>query len=507
MEPDGASRARNMNAGEIASMVGRLAPVAAGTRIQRIDQPDPWSLAFDLRRDSRRVHLLVSADPRYSRVHLLSHRPRTPDNPSSLLQVVRAHATGARVEALEQVAGDRIVILRILQRDPLLNLQHYRLIAELTGLHANLLFVDPADRILGVLRAQSSARRKVRPGMTYEPPPPPPSVGERARPNRFADAAERGGLTALSRAVEDYFGTLILSDTWEQRRQQLLGTLARKRAWLAESVREKTAALANARDRESLRQRGELLKTLTHEIQRGQTAVRTTNFYDPEQPEIVIALDPLLRPQQNVEEYFKRYKKLKAAEEQLRARLADAHALAVKVDDLIDALSAEPSRDALDLVEAEMKALGLLSDAAPAGSRIETAQGPRQFTSGDGFEILVARNQRENETLTFRIARGNDLWLHVSDWPGPHVIIRRNRGQEIPYGTLLDAAHLAIFFSKIRGATVADVVYTERKYVQKPRGAKTGTVYCASAKRLAVRRDEARLERLLGKGKGKWRDG
>ena len=99
--------------------------------------------------------------------------------------------------------------------------------------------------------------------------------------------------------------------------------------------------------------------------------------------------------------------------------------------------------------------------------------------------------------LTFSIARGNDYWLHVLGWPGPHVVIRRPKDAEVPQETLLDAAHLAVYFSKIRGADYGEVSYTQRKHISRLRGAPEGTVSCASARTLRVRMEPARLERLL----------
>jgi predicted ribosome quality control (RQC) complex YloA/Tae2 family protein len=108
----------------------------------------------------------------------------------------------------------------------------------------------------------------------------------------------------------------------------------------------------------------------------------------------------------------------------------------------------------------------------------------------------VARSRRENERLTLSIARGNDHWLHLADWPGPHVVVRTPNG-EISEGALLDAAHLAVHFSKLRGAEQADVIYTQCKNVRRLKGGGRGRVSHAGTKTLRVRMSADRLERLL----------
>ncbi len=122
----------------------------------------------------------------------------------------------------------------------------------------------------------------------------------------------------------------------------------------------------------------------------------------------------------------------------------------------------------------------------------------RSFVSCDGFPILVGRGARENDQLTLRFARGNDLWMHVSGSPGSHVVIRVPQGKSVPLETLLDAAALAVQYSPRRGRNGIEVVYTPAKNVRKPRGAAPGLVTFAGGRSLKPDHDAARLKRLLG---------
>lgn len=487
----------SLNEAEIAAVVSLLAPRLEGARIIRTDQLDRWTLGFDARNGPHRLWLVVSADPRACRIHLSSVRPRSGLGFSPLLQVLRDHFTGARIVGLEQAPGDRIVTLSVQSRDQLLAANRYRLVLELTGLHANMIFVDASDRILGLVRPVRTARRELHVGGCYtlpEPPPPRPCA------NRFAAQAAAGDVAVLSRAIEAWY------ERDKRREEQARETEAvhallrglRQAVECQEADIEQTLSDADAAD--DLRRKGELLMAILPSLERGRTSVSTPDLFDPAQTPVEIPLDPLLSPKENAERYFKRYKKLKAARVRLADRLAEARGRLAKVDTLVGEVNASETPVDRAWVERRLKALGLRP---PVSARAEKPRPPgpkppRRFIAASGHEILVARNQKQNEELTFRIARGNDIWVHLADWPGPHAVVRRTtRGEEVSQSALRDAAHLVVHFSRIRGATLADIVYTDRKYVQKARGGKTGAVNYANVKRLAVKIDPARTRALL----------
>jgi predicted ribosome quality control (RQC) complex YloA/Tae2 family protein len=121
----------------------------------------------------------------------------------------------------------------------------------------------------------------------------------------------------------------------------------------------------------------------------------------------------------------------------------------------------------------------------------------RTFRSLSGVAILVGRGAEQNDALTLRVARGNDLWLHARGLPGAHVVARLDKGKAPDQDTLLDAAHLAVHFSDARGQPQADVAYTRAKHVRKARGAGPGAVTYSQERVLLVRVEPVRLERLL----------
>ncbi|HVQ37102.1 MAG TPA: NFACT RNA binding domain-containing protein, partial [Pyrinomonadaceae bacterium] len=121
--------------------------------------------------------------------------------------------------------------------------------------------------------------------------------------------------------------------------------------------------------------------------------------------------------------------------------------------------------------------------------------GMRRYRSSDGYEVIVGRSARDNDQLTFRVARPNDLWLHAGDYPGSHVIIRNSSRNEIPHRTIIEAAQLAAKFSQASSDSKVTIHYTPRKFLTKPKGSAPGLVRMSSFRSVTVEPGET-MERL-----------
>jgi predicted ribosome quality control (RQC) complex YloA/Tae2 family protein len=173
---------------------------------------------------------------------------------------------------------------------------------------------------------------------------------------------------------------------------------------------------------------------------------------------------------------------------QVDQELAQVH---LKLDRLERAIVA---RDLTALAE-----FGERPQAQPARRKKEKASltlpGMRRYLSSDGYEVLVGRTARDNDQLTFRVARPNDLWLHAGDYPGSHVIVRNSSRTEIPHRTIIEAAQLAAKFSQASKDAKVAIHYTRRKFLSKPKGAAAGLVRLSSFKSITVEPGE-NLERI-----------
>lgn len=419
---------------------------------------------------------------------------------------------GARLARLAQVRGDRIVRLEF--RDTSSG-EPRGLIAELVGRHANLVLVGGADRVLEILvpppeRAGHEARLVV--GRAWEAPPGQargggPSLEEElgapAPPNELAR------LAPLSWAVEAALGGSVADDEKARRRKQLADRIARKR----KRAKSLIAGLERKRDAagevERVRMDGELLKGALDRIPRGADHVELPDYYTDGAPPRRIALDPKLAPRENVDRVFQRARKLERSGADVERELELARDRQRALARLAEALAADDADlDALESVALEQRLLDP-PQAPPRKKRPEpAARLPyRTFEGSAGSPIRVGKTARDNDELTLKRSNGNDVWLHTADCPGSHVVLRLKPNAQPDPEEVLDAAHLAVHFSPLRGASRADVHVARCKEVRKPKGAKPGLVTLSGGRTMHVRVEERRLRRLLSPERARREEG
>ena len=234
--------------------------------------------------------------------------------------------------------------------------------------------------------------------------------------------------------------------------------------------------LAASGKSEKLRLYGELLSANLYLAQKGMKSITVPNWYD-EGKEVTIPLDLRFTPSQNAQNFFKNYKKKQTAARMLVDLLADGEKEIAYLETVLYEVETASGEAALNEIRAELKSQGYLKYYKQRDKRQKPADFLR-FTSSDGFEILVGRNNAQNDKLTLHTARGKDLWFHVQKAPGSHVVVM-SHGEDIPDTTKQEAAELAVIHSSAykagTGAKVA-VDTTEVKNIWKANGAKPGMV-------------------------------
>ena len=285
------------------------------------------------------------------------------------------------------------------------------------------------------------------------------------------------------------------SERMRQRSQTLRKTVTtlRDRALrkLALQQKEREATL----DRERLRRMGDIVTANLHRIECGQTLLRAEDFYDESLHEIEIPLKPNLSPQQNAARYYKDYAKAKHAEKVLAEQIAHGEVEAEYLATVLDELSrAENERD-LTEIRAELEAGGYVRAANQKRQIKQHPSKPMEFTSSDGYCILVGRNNRQNDQLSLKTARRDDLWLHVQKFHGTHVVLCCG-GTTPPDETITEAAMLAAWFSQARDGQNVPVDVTPVKYLRKPNGSPPGFVIYDRYRTVLVTPDPALEKRL-----------
>jgi predicted ribosome quality control (RQC) complex YloA/Tae2 family protein len=480
----------SLRASEIALVVSELAPLA-GARVDAVRVHAGRALTLELLARGGPATLLVSAEADLARIHVATRRPLAPREPPPFQAVLRRELAGARLVAVEAVPGDRIVTLRFERAG-----RACALVAELTGRHGNLFLVDAG----GVVRASAgrnlSQRRRLVPGEPYEAPA--PREGETADV-RFAPAA--GGSFPLSAAIEvAYAGqesARTLADARRRLREPLRAAAGRMRRALARLAEEAARVPVADADRRA----ADLLKQSLRTVRRGERRVTLTEWTEEGSRPVTLDLDPALGPLENMERYYRRYRRIVDSAARVATRAAEVRERLGRAEALLAELEAA-DLVALQRIEREARRLdaGPKPEAAARRRKDEPAapRAPcRTFRTLTGLTVLVGRGAAENDELTVRIARGNDLWLHARGMAGAHVVLRLEKGRGPDQESLLDAAHLAAWFGDARGEPVLDVVYTRAKYVRKPRGAAPGAVTYSQEKTLSLRVEPARTDRLL----------
>mgnify|MGYP003305708782 CR=1 FL=1 len=238
-------------------------------------------------------------------------------------------------------------------------------------------------------------------------------------------------------------------------------------------------------DRERLRQLGDILTANIHKIVKGQTVVRVEDFYDEEMKEIEIPLSPILSPQQNAAKFYKDYTRMKNAEKELTRQIQLGEGELEYLKSVLEELNRADSDQALEEIKQELQAGGYLR-ADSGKKRVKTGKlPPLRFESTDGFTIYVGRNNRQNEELTFKSARKDDIWLHASKVHGSHVIIAC-AGQSVPDDTVTQAAQLAAYYAETTGGQNIPVDVTPVRQVKKIPNGKPGMVIYHTYKTIIV---------------------
>ncbi len=280
---------------------------------------------------------------------------------------------------------------------------------------------------------------------------------------------------SFSGLLDLYYTVRDQKDSMRQKSQAVRKTVSNLCQRLERKIAVQEKELVTSRDRERLRQLGDILTANIHRIQKGQTKVAVEDFYDEDMKTIEIPLSPILSPQQNAAKFYKDYSRMKNAEKELTKQLALASEELQYLRSVLDELSRAATEAELEEIRRELQEGGYLKT-DDRKKRIKAAKlPPMRFTSTDGYDIYVGRNNKQNDELTFRSARKDDIWLHASKVHGSHVIIAC-AGVTPPDNTITQAAQLAAYYAETTGGQNIPVDVTPVKQVKKIPNGKPGMV-------------------------------
>lgn len=278
----------------------------------------------------------------------------------------------------------------------------------------------------------------------------------------------------LSSLLDDFYRERDRMERMKQRSHDLLKFIVNLNDRIVRKLDLQRQELVQSKNREQLKICGDLLSANLYQLQKGMSLARLENFYEEGAPEVEIPLDPALTPVQNAQKYYAEYRKADTAEKKLKELIEQGEWELVYVDSIFDAITRTNSESELAAIKAELAEGGYIKNIRARKQKPEKLK-PKRYRSSDGFTILVGRNNVQNDELTLRTARGNDMWLHTQKIPGSHTIILSG-GKEISDRAIEQAAVIAAFNSRAQDSAQVPVDYTPVRYVKKPNGAKPGMV-------------------------------
>ncbi len=474
----------------------------AGHRVQAAAQPDATSVVLELfgggEHDGRRRFVRLSCDAEHARVGEPGEAPAGGSGAPRFAQYLRAHVRGARIQAVEIVDGERQLALRLCGRDG-----DATLLLAIFGRKSNVAVLDAAGCIAMTLRPLAETRPELVQGGPWQPPG---RALPRAGEDRFAGVTDADYL----RAIEAHYAERDQQGAAGEQRRRIASALRKEAKSLERKLEKVTRELANAEAAVQLEHQGELLKSGLDRVKRGDRYLVVRDWDGG--ADVRIELDPTLGPAENLERVFQRYRKgvralTKAGAQQMAVRdardaIAALEALLAAVADgaALDAFAG--SADVARLIKKYTPpppptVRGEPAEAKLAGRALPAKFLPRRYRTAEGLEIWVGRSDAANDYLTTRLARGKDLFFHVAATPGSHVILRTAGRDDPPSDAVLDACELAAHYSKAKKASRVDVHVVPIKNVRKPKGAKPGLVEVHGGKNVHLRREEARLRRVL----------
>ncbi len=287
-----------------------------------------------------------------------------------------------------------------------------------------------------------------------------------------------------SKLLDGFFSGRAQAERMKQRSGDLLKSILAVYNRTAKKLELQKGELSACGEREVFRVRGDLLSANIYRMEKGMNEITVDNYITG-QPE-TIKLDVRLTPSQNAQKYYNEYRKLDTAEKMLTKLIEQEKHELVYLDSVFDAAARAQTDAELQEIRLELSQSGYLKKGRNSSTdkTLKPLQ-PIKLKSKDGFDIWVGRNNLQNDKLTLKTAKGDDLWLHTKDIPGAHVIVFAG-GREIPESTIEEAAHIAASNSKAKGQTKIPVDYTKVRYVKKPNGAKPGMVIFSNNKTLLV---------------------
>ena len=482
-----------MNEITLQAIINETTPTLINQKFGKVFRLSKVRFAIDFRLPDSN-YLFINLESAAPGLYLVKRRLKDLEkqslNPDSFTLFVRKRISNAILKSLTKDENERIVRFHLTANDEIEGLKNYTFVVQLTGRSSNLYLLDDREFILDGLRENHGAGQEI--ASRFSAPLRDMVMEQRSNGTIFS----KDGFESLSEALDIHFQQFEAERDFlakvKSAEAKLRGEIS-KREKLKKKLLQDLENHGNAANWKKL---GDLLLANLSTAVRIENQVLVVDYFDDNAPTIEIEVDENKSLTEAAEKFFKRYTKARNAKNEIEKRLEMLSAE-------LDKLNLEKTRLEQAISDHDEQFLSPNTDEKSTNPRVklkdkrdESFKGVRRYRSTDGFEILVGKASKDNDYLTFRIAKSLDFWLHAADYGGSHTVIRNpNRLDVIPTKTLIEAAQLAAYFSQAKAHSKAAVNYTQKKFVNKPKGAAAGLVSLSSFKTILVEPKES-LDKL-----------
>ena len=482
--------------GDVKEICNELNLILRDTKLNKIYQHTDDIYIINFYRNNE-YNLLVNLTNQYARTCLTKSKYKAKQISDNLCLYVRKHLLGKRLIKIEQIDNDRIIKLQWMN-----DLDEYlSLYIEHVPKSNNIFLVNQNGKT--IFSSKKSKTRKI--GDEYTLPEKKSNISELKYTINKDDITDEKLYNFL---LDNHFKN---KERYEKRNKIINSVKQFLKKELKSKIKLKNNIendLKKCSTYKELERNGNLIKANIYQIKKGMKEITLKDWETNE--DIIVKLDILKNPTENMQDMFKKAKKYKNGFSVLKPKI-DTIELDIKKLESWNAEieKAEDESEILSIFDKETdskfinkyvkKIKKLIKDEQKRviPTKKKESHEYRYFLSENEMKIYVGRSNKENERLTLKFARGNDAWFHIRNYAGSHVVVPIPKNKEIDQETILDAANLAIYFSKAKDNLENEVVYTKRKYLRKISGSPAGQISMSKHKVLSIRYDDNRIKRLI----------
>ena len=437
-----------IDTGLIKNLASELDGVLKGGRVDKISQPSRDLVLFAIRSGGANRRLLISSASGRARIHLTSRDFENPPQPPMFCMLLRKHLSNAQVNEIRQENEDKVISIAFSTLDDLGRPGSEKLYVEMIPRAVNIILADSEGIIIDAVHRTDRAF----PGRIYRLP-------VKTAEFEMSECL----LSGISELLDEYYSELERQNLYRQKSKELRTKVSSSYKRIDRKLKNQRCELEETKGREEIRRKADLITANIYRIKKGDDRLVCEDFYSDNRT-VTIELDPLKSPQENAARLYKLYNKQKKAEEYLTALIEKGEGQLDYLEGVLYEIDkASSSADIAD-IRSELAETGFLKK---QGSRKTDRPQPPIVVDN----ILIGRNSRQNDELTFKTASKNDWWFHAKDYHGSHVILRAlNPSDE----DITKAASLAAKYSEASGSCLVD--YCRVRNVRKPSGSLPGKV-------------------------------